>query len=130
MGVKMSAQDIIAALMEGEPADGAPLRSPTDKPTSGTQVTDGLSNMPITQLKECDAQSCSNWVDGRCSLTAVSINQTGGCANYAAKSEDYDRNDVYDSKNISSISDAMPDSIDRPSGFQNMTGRFNPGSMT
>jgi hypothetical protein len=95
-----------------------------DSSDSGADVVDGRSNQNTTKLKECSAVSCRFNADGCCSKTVISVNKTGGCADYSAESENYDQADVHDEEVIQGISHAMPEQPDHPSNH--MTSKYMP----
>lgn len=130
---RVTPQDRIAALMEDDNSmsaigyeDAGPAELPQDQPTSGSEVADGRSNRPITNVRECAATGCANNVKGgKCSLSIISINEEGGCDNYEARA---DEDDLRDQENIRNIGDMMPSSPDLPSNISAIISKFDPSA--
>jgi len=110
--MRKSPQQTIALLME----DGV------ETVIMDTEEGDAAS----TQVKTCSAAKCRHNVDGaRCGLDVVTISDTGGCAEYEACADDYDR----DEATIIGISSMIPEIPDHHSTAGNMIGKFLPDMM-
>ena len=145
-----TAQDAIARLMDRlDPYSGYPLNEDLADITPGgsagapaelldrgqppaSKTVDARGKLPITEMRECQAASCTMNIKGnKCSLNHISVNKTGGCADYEAKAEEYDDDGdteyTDDSDTIEGISNRMPTMADHPSSMANMKPDYQPG---